>query len=231
MSNQVEKATKFETTTGEVTLTPTTVKNYLVNGQGNVTDQEVMMFIGLCKANKLNPFNRDAYLIKYGSQPASTILSKDVFFRRAIGNPNYNGMKSGIIVLDKDNQIVKRDGAIYVKSLGEQVIGAWCEVFRKDWTNSVYQEVNFDEYSGKKSDGNLNANWSGKPAVMITKVAEATALRKAFTDELQQLYIDEEIRDDEPIKFSDVSSNENLEATKEAFADILDVDSEVIEND
>lgn len=200
MSQQASKPvvrTTFETVTGEVNLTPATVRQYLVNGQGNVTDQEVMMFIGLCKANKLNPFNKDAYLIKYGSQPASTIVSKDVFFRRAISNPQYNGMKSGIIVLTKDSQIQKRDGAIYVKSLGEEIIGAWAEVFRKDWDNNVYQEVNFNEFAGTKKDGALNSNWAGKPAVMILKVAEATALRKAFTDEMQQMYISEEITEPE----------------------------------
>lgn len=33
-----------------------TVKNYLVSGNGNVTDQEVLMFIELCKAQKTKSF-------------------------------------------------------------------------------------------------------------------------------------------------------------------------------
>lgn len=187
--------TKFMTTTGEIDLTPDIIKKYLVNGEGAVTDQEIVMFVGMCKANKLNPFNKDAYLIKYGSKPATMVVSKDVFFKRAIDNPNYDGMKSGIIVL-KDDIIEKRDGHVYIKDK-ETLLGAWCEVFRKDWTNSIYQEVNFEEYAGYTKEGKLNSQWASKPAVMITKVAESTALRKAFTEGLQNMYIAEEV---EPTK-------------------------------
>lgn len=180
----------ISTTTGDIELTPQIVRKYLVNGQSNVTDQEVMMFIGMCKANKLNPFNKEAYLIKYGNQPASIITSKDVFFKRAIQNPSFNGLKSGIIVLNDKDEIVKREGHIYTSK--EKIIGAWCEVFRKDWEHSMYQEVNMSEYIGKTKTGEINSNWKTKPAVMITKVAEATALRKAFTENLQEMYIAEE---------------------------------------
>ena len=192
-----ENKNKIMTMSGEIELTPDIVKKYLVSGQGNVTDQEIIMFMGMCKANKLNPFNKDAYLIKYGSQPATMIVSKDVFFKRAIDNPNYNGMKSGIVVL-KDDTIEKRDGHVYIKDK-EKLLGAWCEVFRKDWEHSIYQEVNFEEYAGYTKDGKLNSQWSSKPAVMITKVAESTALRKAFTETLQNMYIVEEV---EPTKIT-----------------------------
>ena len=60
-------------------LTADTVRNYLVSGGGNVTDQEVVMFLELCKAQKLNPFVKDAYLIKYGNQAAQIVTGKDVF--------------------------------------------------------------------------------------------------------------------------------------------------------
>lgn len=189
-----ETTNKILTTTGEIELTPEIVKNYLVNGEGKVTDQEIVMFMGMCKANKLNPFNKDAYLIKYGNQPATMVVSKDVFFKRAIDNPNYDGMKSGLIVL-KDDNIEKREGHIYIKDK-ETILGAWCEVFRKDWEHSLYQEVNFSEYAGYKKDGTLNSQWTTRPAVMITKVAESTALRKAFTETLQGLYIAEEISEE-----------------------------------
>lgn len=190
-SLETAKKNKILTTSGEIELTSDIIRKYLVNGEGKVTDQEVVMFIGMCKANKLNPFNKDAYLIKYGNQPATMVVSKDVFFKRAIDNPNYNGMKSGIIVL-KDDTIEKREGHIYIKGK-EEILGAWCEVFRKDWEHSMYQEVNFSEYAGYKKDGSLNTQWASRPAVMITKVAESTALRKAFTETLQGMYIAEEV--------------------------------------
>lgn len=180
----------IETTTGNIVLTPDIVKKYLVNGQGNVTEQEIALFIGMCRANKLNPFNKDAYLIKYSSEPATMVTSKDVFFKRANQNPNFDGMESGIVVVNAENKIEKRAGHIYLKN--EQIIGAWCTVYRKDWSHPIYQEVNMSEYIGRKKSGEINSNWSLRPATMITKVAEATALRKAFTENLQGMYLAEE---------------------------------------
>lgn len=188
----------IKTSSGDIELTPKIVRDYLVNGQATVTDQEVMMFIGMCKANRLNPFNKEAYLIKYGSQPASIITSKDVFFKRAIDNPCFDGMESGIIVINTDGKLEKREGHIYIQ--GEKIAGAWCKVYRKDWGHPIYQEVNMVEYAGKTKTGELNSNWKTRPAVMITKVAEATALRKAFTDNLQGMYIAEESEDVETKK-------------------------------
>lgn len=186
----------IDTPSGAITLTPDIVKKTLVNGQGNVTDSEVAMFIGMCKANRLNPFNKEAYLIKYSnSTPATMVTSKDVFFRRAIENPDYDGMESGIYVMDAKGEIKKRDGEIYVK--GEQVIGAWCNVYRKSWSHPITDNVNFEERAQKKSTGELNTNWKTKPAMMIKKVAEASALRKAFTDNLKNMYIIEEMQSED----------------------------------
>lgn len=180
----------IQTTTGEIDLSPEIVKKNLVNGNGNVTDQEVMYFRALCQANRLNPYIKEAYLIKYGSQPAQMIVSKDVFFKRAIEHPCYNGFESGIVVEKENGDIINRQGHIYGSK--DRILGAWCRVYRKDWEHPVYQEVNFKEYVGRKSTGEINSQWATKPATMITKVAEATALRKAFTDSLQGMYIEEE---------------------------------------
>ena len=98
---------EFKTETGQV-LTAETVKNYLVSGNGAVTDQETLMFIELCKAQKLNPFIREAYLIKFGNSPANIVVGKDVFVKRAYRNPNFEGMKAGIVILKPDGSMGKR---------------------------------------------------------------------------------------------------------------------------
>ena len=41
-----------------------------------VTDAEVIQFISLCKANKLNPFIGEAWLVKFQGSPASMITAK-----------------------------------------------------------------------------------------------------------------------------------------------------------
>jgi len=59
-----------------VELSPDIIRKYLVSGEGKITDQEMMMFIKLCEYQKLNPFLREVYLIKYGSSPATMVNRK-----------------------------------------------------------------------------------------------------------------------------------------------------------
>ena len=161
-------------------LTADTVRNYLVSGNGNVTDQEVVMFIELCKAQHLNPFIREAYLIKFGSAPANIVVGKDVFVRRAYRNPDYEGMRAGIVVVDKTGDVKEREGSL--KAPGETLIGGWCEVYIKNKKHPIKSIVSLEEYSKAQS------TWKSMPMVMIRKVAMVTALREAFPEDLQGMY-------------------------------------------
>lgn len=196
MSNNALQLATYTLEGGQV-LTADTVKNYLVNGGGNVSDQEVLMFIELCKAQGLNPFVRDAYLIKYKSKnpqfdtPATTIVGKDFFIKKANENPAFEGMKAGIVVVDKENKIHEREGSL--KLLDERIIGGWCEVYRSDRKVPTKAIVAYDEYVQKKNNGEVNSMWSSKPGTMIRKVAQSQALREAFPNELRGLYQQEEM--------------------------------------
>ena len=209
----------------EVKLSPAIVKNYLVNGNGNITDQEINYFMHLCRARKLNPFVKEVYLIKYGTQPAAMVVSRDALEKRAIKHKDYNGKKTGLWILKKDTgELEKRDGTIYVKSK-EEIIGAWCTVYRKNWENPVIVEVNFDEYVQRKSDGKPNTNWENKPVTMITKVAKAQALREAFIEDLDGMYEAEEIGvneselDNTPVQVTEPYSNDNIEDAVEVISE------------
>ena len=161
-------------------LTADTVRNYLVSGNGNVTDQEVVMFIELCKAQHLNPFIREAYLIKFGNSPANIVVGKDVFVKRAYRNPDYEGMRAGIVVVDKTGDVKEREGSL--KAPGETLIGGWCEVYIKNKKHPIKSVVSLEEYSKAQS------TWKSMPMVMIRKVAMVTALREAFPEDLQGMY-------------------------------------------
>lgn len=88
---QKVEVTKYMANGMEVTLTPGTVKNYLVSGdKERVSDQEVAMFINLCRFTGLNPWLREAYCIKYGNEPATLVVGKDAYFKRAESNENYD---------------------------------------------------------------------------------------------------------------------------------------------
>ena len=170
-----------------VRITPDDIKNYICP---QATDKEVGMFLELCRAQRLNPFIKDACLVKYGNAPASIITGKEVFVRRANNNPNYEGIEHGIVFMRKAQggsvQVEKREGAAVYKAAGETLLGGWARVFVKG-KRPVYCELSLDEYSTGKS------NWSKMPAVMIDKCAQVGALRLAFPDDFQGLYAAEEM--------------------------------------
>lgn len=187
--NAADAPVKYESNGVDITLTPNMVKNYLVNGNGAVTAQEVVMFLNLCKAQRLNPFLREAYLIKYGSQPATIVTGKEVFTKRARRNKDFAGYEAGIIVQSEGGNLEYRSGTLHLAD--EQIVGGWAKVHIRGYDVPVESSVSFDEYCLKK-DGHPASNWASKPGTMIRKVALVQALREAFPEDLQGMYSAEE---------------------------------------
>ena len=99
------------------------------------------MFTELCKSRKLNPFLKEAYIIKYGNNPAQIVVGKDAILKRAINHPQFDGREQGIIVQKQDGTIEERKGTFHVKD--ESVVGGWAKVYRKDWAHPTYITVSF----------------------------------------------------------------------------------------
>lgn len=192
MQKKQEQSTTYEVNGLQVTLTPQIVKNYLVSGdKDRVTIQEVAMFINLCKFSGLNPWLKEAYCIKYGSEPATMVVGKEAFQKRAENHPAFDGCESGIMIMHPEvGEIEYRKGSFRLPD--EVIIGGWAEVWRKDRTHSTRIEVAFEEYAGRKKDGSLNGQWSKKPGTMIRKVALVQALREAFPNSFGGMYSAEE---------------------------------------
>lgn len=151
----------------------------------NVTGSEIMAFMRLCQAQRLNPFTRDAYLIKYGNQPATIVAGKETFTKRAQRNPRFMGYTAGITVIGTDGKLHRREGSMLIK--GEVLIGGWCSVNIEGYEKPMFDEVSLAEYDTGKS------NWKRMPATMIRKVAICHALREAFPEDLGGLYGSEEM--------------------------------------
>lgn len=199
MSNQnqnpqkAELAVIYEVNGEQIKLTPSIVQQYIVGDSGTITLPEFKFFTELCKARKLNPFLKEAYCIKYGSNPAQIVVGKDAILKRAIIHPDYDGMESGVIVQAIGNgEIIERKGTFYLKD-EERLVGGWAKVYRKNWKYPTYCSVSFDEVANKKKDGSLNSNWAGKGATMVEKVAKVRALRETFIEDLQGMYEAEEM--------------------------------------
>jgi hypothetical protein len=83
--------------------------------------------------------------------------------------------------------MIDKDGN-WVKSVpNNNFLGAWCRVYRKDRKYPMEAEAMMADY-----DSGVGL-WKFKPRIMITKVAESIALRKAFSQQLGGLYTQEEM--------------------------------------
>lgn len=217
---------RFMAGSEEVKLTPDTVKRYLVSGDpNNVTTQEIVMFMNLCKFQHLNPFLREAYLIKYGSQPATIVTGKSALEKRASRCQGYEGFDAGVVVINLSGELENRSGTLVLD--GEQLVGGWCDVYVAQFKKPVKAVVSLNEYIGRKKDGSINSQWSGKPATMIRKVAKMQALREAFPEDFAGMYSAEEIESgdipEEPIEQEIIidSPPEQGEQSND-FADIME---------
>lgn len=180
----------------EVKLSYQIVRDYLVKGGGNVSDQDLVQFISICKFNQLNPFLGEAYLVKYGTSPATMLVSKEALLKRADACDNYEGMEAGIIVL-RDGKVVELEGCFFADN--DVLVGGWAKVYRSDRRFPTVAKVRLDEYDKKQSI------WKEKPSTMISKVAKVQALREAFPAQLGAMYTAEEkgIKDAEYIEVKD----------------------------
>ena len=170
-----------------VKLSQNIVRNFLVSGNGNVTDQELVLFINLCRFQHLNPYLKEAHLIKYGNNPATMVVGKDAFMKRAKRNKDYRGFEAGVIVMANETGVINnRSGALVLP--GETLVGGWAKVYVHGYDVPVENVVGFDEYAGRKKDGSLNNQWATKPATMIRKVALVQSLREAFPEDFAGLY-------------------------------------------
>lgn len=186
-----DKIVEYKCGEETVKLSPAIIRNYLVNGNGNVTDQEIVMFLNLCRFQHLNPFLREAYLIKFGTQPATIVTGKDAITKRAMRNPKYAGQQAGVVVLTDSGEMEYRNGSLVLE--GETIVGGWAKVYVKGYEVPIEAVVSYAEYVGTTKDGTVNSQWSKKPATMIRKVALVQALREAFPEDLGGMYASEEM--------------------------------------
>jgi phage recombination protein Bet len=185
----------------DVKLSYTIVRNFLTKGGGNVSDQDLVQFISICKYNQLNPFLNEAYLVKFGGSPAQMIVSKEALMKRAEACETYEGIQAGIIVI-RESETLELEGCFYLPT--DKLVGGWAKVYRSDRKYPVVAKVQFDEYNKKQS------TWNDKPSTMVSKVAKVQALREAFPTQLGAMYTAEE----QGIQFEDAKTEQRNNAVR-----------------
>lgn len=184
VAKKEEKEIVYYVGGNEIKLTTSIVSQFITKGNGQITMPEAINFMMWCKHNKLDPFNNEAYLVKFGSQSAQQLVGKGAFMRRAEEDPNYEGFKAGVIVV-REGQIIEQEGSFKLPK--DTLVGGWCEVYVKDKKHPVKAMVTLEEYNKGQS------TWKSMPLTMIRKVAIVQALREAFPTQLAGMYVEDEM--------------------------------------
>lgn len=159
--------------TSLVELTFDIIRKYI---NPRATEAEMYTFQQLCKHHNLDPFSREAYLIKYKEgDPAAFVVGFEVYLKRAERTGLLNGWKTWV-ESDKDGKPTR----------------AYVEIWRRDWEHPFTHSVLFDEYvqfkniyeGGKYIGREPNRFWKEKPETMIRKVVAGQGFRLCFSGEL-----------------------------------------------
>ena len=169
----------------------------------DATDDELKLFLFQAQKTGLDPLQKQIYFIKVGEK-IQTITSIDGFRLIAERSGVYEGQTQPIFY---DENGVAFDVWVQKKLPTACKIG----VYKKGFREALYAIAIFEEYAkrskygnkyGKKA-GDLEDMWEKMPSLMLSKVAEALALRKAFPNDLGFLHTDEEsgtiIKKEEPL--------------------------------
>jgi phage recombination protein Bet len=138
------------------------------------SDGELMFFVLYCRQHNLDPFSKQAHLLKTKSGP-QVCLGIDGMRIRAAQSGEYGGQDEPAFELDAKGAVLACRIVIYRLVQGQRV-----PFPAISWMN--------------ESKGNTPI-WSQRPRGMLEKCAEAKALRKAFPERCGGFYTPEEMID------------------------------------
>lgn len=138
----------------------------------DATEAEFAVAMEMAKARRLSPITKQIYFIKR-SGVLTAQVSIDGLRSIAQRTGLYNGQDPVLFAYSPD---------------GKALLSATVTVYRKDWERGCAATAFLSEY--QQPSNNL---WAKMPHAMLSKCAEALALRKAFPEDMGGLYASEEM--------------------------------------
>lgn len=178
----------------------------------NVPQAELEVFFHHAKRCGLDPFLKQIYLIKrYSSQ-----LKRDVWTAQT----GIDGLR---LIAERTGKYVGSESQTHY--VGGKLISATVTV-RKIVGNVIGEftaTALYKEYVQRYRDGNVTEMWKTKEAILLTKCAEALALRKGFPQDMFGVYTEEEMMQADnvaptvaaAIEVDSLVSSENIEKFKQ----------------
>jgi phage recombination protein Bet len=185
----------------------------------NTPIKEIQLFLKVCEELCLSPYRKEVHLLdRYNSEG-----KKSFYTIVGIGGYRHVAAKSGKYAGIDDPVYNDSKSAYQIRKDGDEIVSCTVTVWRmiEGVRVAFTATALWDEYVPFEHSRNRKV-WDEKPTIMISKVAESLALRKAFSDFLSGTYIEEELSqlDDKEAR-EEVSQKKMKSKTAKGLASVM----------